>query len=101
MAANNIIGEVDSRKRISLGKVKNRAERYLIEEERDGTVILRPVEVVTAEDKLLLAHPEIAEAIRKADERASSSQPYVRRTPRRSGGSEARRGTMGSARDLH
>lgn len=52
------------RNRISLGKVKNRAERCLIEEEEDRTVILRPVETVTAEDKLLLTHPEIAEAIR-------------------------------------
>ena len=88
MAPSKIIGEVDSRKRISLGKIRNRAERYLIEEGQDGTVILRPVEIVTAEDKALLVHPEIVEAVRNADDQASSSRPYVRRTPRRTGSDE-------------
>ncbi|KLN71420.1 MULTISPECIES: hypothetical protein [Rhodococcus] len=75
--------ELDSRNRISLGKVKNRAERYRIMEESDGTLILEPVDMLTRNEQIYLANPQMVAAVQRADEHPELMRPYTRKSPRR------------------
>jgi hypothetical protein len=56
--------EVDSRRRISLGSLAEH-DRYLVEVEEDGTIVLTPAVVMSAAQARLLA---AAEASRGIDE---------------------------------
>jgi hypothetical protein len=56
--------EVDSRRRISLGALAEH-DRYLVEVEADGTIVLTPAIVMSAAQVRLLA---AAETSRKIDE---------------------------------
>ena len=75
--------ELDSRNRISLGKVKNRAERYRIVEEPDGTLILEPADLLTRNEQLYLSSPEIVAAVKRSNEHPELRRVYNRKTPRR------------------
>jgi hypothetical protein len=79
----DLIAELDSRNRISLGKVHNRSERYKIVEEPDGTLILHPADVLTRDEQRFLANPDVVEAVRRADEHPEKRREWQRRTPRR------------------
>ena len=52
--------ELDSRRRVALGKL-GRAEhtRYLAEDQADGTIILTPAVVMTANEVALLRQPGV------------------------------------------
>jgi hypothetical protein len=56
--------EVDSRRRISLGALAEH-DRYLVDVEEDGTIVLTPAVVMSAAQARLLA---AAETSRKIDE---------------------------------
>lgn len=75
--------ELDSRNRISLGKVKNRAERYRIMEEPDGTLILEPVDMLTRNEQIYLSNPQMVAAAKRAEDHPELMRPYTRKTPRR------------------
>lgn len=80
----DIIVEVDSRHRISLGKVVNRAERYKVVEEPDGTIVLHPADVLTRDEQRLLAHPDVSAALQRSDAAgADDRRPWTRGTGRR------------------
>jgi hypothetical protein len=56
-APTTVLVELDSRKRVALGRLAHH-ERYLAHEERDGTVILVPAEVLPkTEVEVLRANP--------------------------------------------
>jgi len=68
--------EVDSRRRISLGK-SAKYERYVVREEPGGVLILEPAVIVTAAQARLNAMPELAAQLADAaahPERAVSRQ---------------------------
>ena len=55
-----LLVEVDSRRRIALGKLGNPDHvRYLVEEQPDGSLLLTPAVVMTQHDAALLKNPEI------------------------------------------
>lgn len=60
--------EVDARRRVSLGALAT-ADRYLIEQEPGGVLVLKPAVVLTADQYKLLDRPDILAAI--VDSRAS------------------------------
>ena len=61
---NGILIELDSRRRVSLGRV-GRAEhtRYLANEQPDGTVILTPAVVMSETEARILSDPVLAASI--------------------------------------
>ena len=70
--------ELDSRRRITLGRLgKPEHDRYLVNEEPDGTLVLTPAVVMSAHEAALLRHPELVEQIRAdlADPSAALSSP--------------------------
>jgi antitoxin YefM len=60
--ADDILVEVDDRRRVTLGKLA-RHRRYLARTEGDGTVVLIPAIVMPEDQARLLARPEVMEAI--------------------------------------
>jgi hypothetical protein len=69
--------ETDARSRVTLpGNKKNR--RYLVDEQVDGTLILRPAVVITEAQANYDANPE-----RQARVAAAAASPTVRRSRRR------------------
>lgn len=56
--------ELDSRRRISLGRLgRPEHRRYLVTEEPDGTLVLTPAVVMTAHEAALLRRPDLVERI--------------------------------------
>lgn len=81
MTADVTIVEVDERGRTSLGRLHPQAGRYLAEVQSDGTLVLRPAEVMSKAQARLLGRPDIVTAI---DELAADPSLGVRRgRPRR------------------
>lgn len=68
--------EVDSRRRISLGPLAEH-DRYLVEVEEDGTIVLTPAVVMSAAQARLLA---AAETSRRIDEFLDHPETGTRRT---------------------
>jgi hypothetical protein len=54
--------ELDSRRRISLGQLATH-DRYLVEVEEDGTIVLTPAVVMSAAEAQLHAAPETEKGI--------------------------------------
>lgn len=74
--------ELDSRRRITLGRLgKPEHDRYLVNEEPDGTLVLTPAVVMSAHEAALLRHPELVEQIKsdQADPSAALSSSPGRR----------------------
>lgn len=75
----DVLVELDERRRLSLGKMgKPEHRRYLAAEQPDGTIILTPAVVMTELEARFLANPglvELIEASRRHPER------LVRRGP--------------------
>lgn len=63
--------DVDARRRVSLGALAT-ADRYTIEREDDGTIVLRPAVVLTEDEFKLLNRPDILHAVQgsRQDEKA-------------------------------
>jgi len=68
--------EVDSRRRISLGTLAEH-DRYLVEVEEDGTIVLTPAVVMSAAQARLLAATETS---KKIDEFLDHPETGSRRT---------------------
>lgn len=68
--------EVDSRRRISLGSLAEH-DRYLVDVEEDGTIVLTPAVVMSAAQARLLA---AAETSRRIDEFLDHPETGSRRT---------------------
>jgi hypothetical protein len=79
--AEPVLIDIDSRGRVSLGRLKAAPGPYLGEVESDGTIVLHPASVMTAAQARLLADPELMESI---DAFAADPSAGVRRgRPRR------------------
>jgi hypothetical protein len=87
--------EVDSRRRISLGTLAEH-DRYLVDVEEDGTIVLTPAVVMSAAQARLLA---AAETSRRIDEfldhpetgsRRARPTRSLRRLPLSGGGAQAK-----------
>jgi hypothetical protein len=68
--------EVDARRRVSLGLLAEH-DRYLVEVEDDGTIVLTPAVVMSAAEARLHAAPETS---RKIDEFLNNPEIGSRRT---------------------
>jgi hypothetical protein len=67
--------EIDSRGRVTLGRAKVAAGRYLLEVASDGVLLLHPAAVMTNAQARLLARADIMEIIDTlADQPATSSE---------------------------
>ena len=55
--------EVDSRRRVTLGR-HAKHDRYLIREEPDGTLVLTPAVVMTELEARFLQNPELVERVK-------------------------------------
>ena len=67
--------EIDSRGRVTLGRSKVAAGRYLLEVAADGVVLLHPATVMTSGQARLLARPDIMDIIdTSADQTDSPSK---------------------------
>ena len=65
--ATDQIVEVDSRGRISLGRLgRSETQRYLARVEDDGTIVLQPAVVVSAFEARALADPDFVARMRAA-----------------------------------
>jgi len=75
-----IMVELDEQRQLSLGKV-GRHSRYLVREERDGTLIFEPAIVLTEFEARVLANEEIVAALRGSDNETGRGQrrPRTRR----------------------
>jgi len=51
--------EVDSRRRITLGRLAAHGDRYLVSVEPGGTIVLTPAVVMSEAEARLLANPEL------------------------------------------
>ncbi len=71
-----IMVELDEQRRLSLDKV-GRHSRYLVREERDGTLIFEPAIVLTEFEARVLANEEIMAALRETDR--GQRRPRTRR----------------------
>lgn len=59
-----VILELDERRRASLGRIgRPEHRRYLVAEEPDGTIVLRPAVVMTELEARLLANPALVARI--------------------------------------
>lgn len=62
-----VLLEVDDRRRVTLGKLgKPEHRRYLAAEEPDGTIILSPAVVMSALEARFLANTELVERIEES-----------------------------------
>jgi hypothetical protein len=68
-ANEDVLVELDDRRRVYLAKVGNSAhKRYLVRTEPDGTMIFTPASVVPSHVLRLLGRPEVLAAIRDAQD---------------------------------
>ncbi|NKR46265.1 hypothetical protein GS506_16005 [Rhodococcus hoagii] len=80
----DLIQELDTRNRISLSKVENKADIYKVVEEPDGTVVLHPAVVMTKLEERFLRNPDLVAAIKRADDvKPEERRKWERKTPRR------------------
>lgn len=68
-----IVVEVDSRRRVSLGKI-GRHRRYLVHEEPDGTLIMEPATVLTEAEVRVMGAPGLLDRIER-----NRTHPELRR----------------------
>jgi len=75
-----IMVELDEQRQLSLDKI-GRHSRYLVREERDGTLIFEPAIVLTEFEARVLANEEIMAALRGRDNETDRGQrrPRTRR----------------------
>jgi hypothetical protein len=60
-----VVLELDERRRASLGRIgRPEHRRYLVTEEPDGTIVLRPAVVMTELEARFLANPELVARVR-------------------------------------
>ena len=74
--------EIDSRGRVTLGRSKVAAGRYLLEVAADGVLLLHPATVMTDAQARLLARPDIMEIIDAEADRPATPSEHGR--PKRS-----------------
>lgn len=59
--------DLDERRRASLGRIgRPEHRRYMVSEEPDGTIILRPAVVITELEARLLSNPDLVERIERS-----------------------------------
>lgn len=79
-----ILLELDDRRRASLGRIgRPEHKRYLVTEEPDGTLILKPAVVMAEHEARLLANPVLMARIAQD---LAHPEKLVRRKPRKSAG---------------
>lgn len=75
--------ELDSRRRVALGKIGNpEHSRYIVTEQPDGTLIFSPAVVMTEHEAALLRHPEIIERIQQLQSDPTKAVRAKNRRPR-------------------
>lgn len=80
-ALTDVLLELDERRRASLGRIGNpEHRRYLVTEEPDGTIILRPAVVMSELEARFLANPELVARIRES--RAHPERLVRRKLPK-------------------
>jgi hypothetical protein len=63
----DVLVEVDSRRRVSLGRIGQREHtRYLVHAEADGTIVMTPAVVVSDLEAKFLAAPELVNQLRES-----------------------------------
>ncbi|MGH9223185.1 MAG: hypothetical protein ACRD2W_05245 [Acidimicrobiales bacterium] len=68
----DIVLELDERRRASFGRIgRPEHRRYLVSEEPDGTIVLRPAVVMTELEARLLANRALVERIRENEREPS------------------------------
>ena len=72
--------ELDGRKRVTLGSMAT-AERYIVEVEADGTIVLTPAVVMSHMEAALLARPDILELVEESRASNETAPAPVRRSP--------------------
>ncbi len=75
-----IMVELDEQRQLSLDKI-GRHSRYLVREERDGTLVFEPAIVLTEFEARVFANEEIMSALRGSDNETDRGQrrPRTRR----------------------
>lgn len=71
--------ELDTRRRASLGILATH-DRYLVEVEPDGTIVLTPAVVMSSAEAALLERPDI---LKKIEDNRAAGLPGPRRRPAR------------------
>lgn len=71
--------QVDSRKRVSLGKLAHH-DQYIVTEENDGRLILEPAVVLTVAERNFLNDPELVEALNRVNDDSTSRRTRQRRS---------------------
>ena len=64
MPDNENLIEVDSRGRVTLGRLAGEHKRFLVSADQDGTILLRPAVVRSAIEDRMLRDPEIVKSVR-------------------------------------
>jgi hypothetical protein len=77
MSEDEVLIELDDRKRASLGRLAEPGQRYRVTREPDSTLIWEPVVVMSEAEVRLLANPELVEQIE--DNRAHPERLRPRR----------------------
>lgn len=84
MTDSDVMLELDERRRASLGRIgRPEHNRYLVTEEPDGTIVLRPAVVLTEMEVRMLANRELLDRIDAVEQDPSL---LVRRSRRRPAG---------------
>ena len=76
--ASPTVVEVDSRGRVSLGKLGLAPGLFLASTDIDGAVLLEPATVTSALEARLHANPELHQRLRESAANLSDAQPAVR-----------------------
>ncbi len=80
MKEEDVLVELDDRRRVSLGRIgRPEHRRYLATEEQDGTIVLRPAVVMTELEARFLANRPLVESIEEARHDPSVLVRYGRR----------------------
>jgi hypothetical protein len=81
VSSDGLVIELDDRRRASFGRIgRPEHRRYLVTEESDGTIIMRPAVVMTELEARMLANPKL---VRRIEANRADPGRLVRR-PRRS-----------------
>jgi hypothetical protein len=69
--------EVDSRRRISLGRVGRREHaRYIVEENDEGVIRLIPAKTIPAREAFVWENPKVMASLRKGMEQAATGDVH-------------------------